>query len=273
MVKRASAWMDGRYRQKQRQERAQQGPVQPGEDWEMFSRRRSSESHAPWKGGNSKDRDGNGLQGTAGQTGTDSRLGTGSGQRPQAEAGAAWLQSHWDAALPLGTSTTELDKGAAHTPLLIPAKSLGYPNPASSCPAIFVCTKPDNLMRGDSLPCLIRNTVSSVQTFPLLVFLSILLMCRSCVPGPGSMEPAYQALKATAARGTPAPQAPSLGMQLPRPASSSPSTSLSHPNTFCSWETWASIGAQPVGTPRAHTGLKPSPPRSFTQEKNKPVFV
>lgn len=60
---------------KSRGKRVQQGPAEPGEDWEVFSR--SSESHAPCEGGNSKDV--SGLQGAAGQTGTGSGLGTGFG--------------------------------------------------------------------------------------------------------------------------------------------------------------------------------------------------
>lgn len=43
----ASGQMGGRYRQ----ERAQQGPAQLGEDWEVFSRRSSSASRAPLRGG------------------------------------------------------------------------------------------------------------------------------------------------------------------------------------------------------------------------------
>lgn len=121
-----------------------------------------------------------------------------------------WRQlSHWVPAL------RSWRKGQLTPPCLSQLsghiQSLGLSNPASPCPAIFACTKPDNLARGDSLRCLIRNMASSVQPSPPQVFLSISPTCRSCMPGPGSTRPVYQALKATAARLTPAHQGPFSG--------------------------------------------------------------
>lgn len=78
--------------------------------------------------------------GAAGLTGTGSWLGTGSGQRPPEGAKAAQLQSPWDAcsqhappsmgpAIPLGTSTAELEEGAARAPLLTPTLWAVRPHP------------------------------------------------------------------------------------------------------------------------------------------------
>ena len=80
------------------------------------------------------------VTGGAGQTGTGSWLGTGSGQRPRAGAEAVQLQYPWDVCsqhvppslgpgLPLGTSTAEPDEGAAHAPLLIPTLWAVRPHP------------------------------------------------------------------------------------------------------------------------------------------------
>lgn len=271
---------------------ARESPVRASmEDWEIFSRRRSSASSAPCKsrkskGGDSERGDSKGgqeEQGSQGQAAGGLRLWTVALGRswgcPAAAPGMFSartpslghpLPAHTPSrgpALPLGTSPAELDEGAAHTPCSSQPSGhwghiwpLGLSHPASPCPAVLVCLKPDSLAREASLSCLLRNVASSVQTLPPQVLPSTSAMWRSCVPGPGSTEPLPD---------QPQPlRAPSLGMSPPGPAPA-PLHKPQSPGTFCCWETWASPGAQHIGSPTAHASLQLSPPQNFTQEKIK----